>query len=227
LQQKVKMIVVACNTITVTCLKELQDLAPVPVIGVIDPVVEYIARVSAGKVAILATPVTVKSGVYGRKLRQRRADMTVWEKSCPAFVPLIEQGLASSIAAEALVEAALADMPADVDTIQLGCTHYRMLRPAIAAQVQPGVQIVDSAASTAQEVQRVLGYLGQLQQGRELRDEFYFTSLTDRMLKSGRQMFGGDIVANSHKLTLRLLAQSPQMLCSANQCPVRSGQSKV
>jgi glutamate racemase len=42
------------------------------------------------------------------------------------------------------------------DTLVLGCTHFPMLAGAIRAAVGPGIQIVDSAATTAKSVRETL-----------------------------------------------------------------------
>ena len=195
-------------------------MSPVPVIGVIEPSVEHLVRASAGRIAVLATPVTIASGVYGRQLKKRRPMMMVWEKGCPAFVPLIEQGLANSPAADALVEATLANMP-QVDTIQLGCTHYVMLQSVIQKLVGPKVRIVNAAGPTAMEVERVLKYLGLLRTGNGLNEDgFFFTKFTPNLMFNAQQIFGRSIDGRSHRLRLHTLEQSPRLLCSANQCPV-------
>ena len=42
------------------------------------------------------------------------------------------------------------------DTLLLGCTHFPVLAPSIAKVLGPGVQIVDSAATTAASLAEVL-----------------------------------------------------------------------
>lgn len=220
LRQNVKMIVVACNTITVACLKELQDMAPVPVIGVIDPAVAHLATVANGRVGVLATPVTVASDVYARKLKAVCPEWVVWSKACPTFVPLIEKGLADSPAAEAMVAEALSDMPAEVDTLQLGCTHYIALEPVLRRRLGQQVRIVDSAMPTAREARCILERLQMRRTGpKVVNDELYFTDLTAGIVRVGTRLLGADVAEMGISLELEVLQQSPDLVCSANQCP--------
>ena len=65
---------------------------------------------------------------------------------------VVEEGLAQSPEADLLLRHYLASRPADLDTLILGCTHYPVLREAIAKVVGPGVALIDSADEIAQVV---------------------------------------------------------------------------
>jgi glutamate racemase len=149
-QLDVAGIVVACNTASASALPELAEHTPVPVWGVIDPGVEAACRATrTGKVGVIGTTGTIRSGVYQRKLEA--AGLTVWAQACPMFVHLVEEGLADSDDARVLTKHYLETMP-DIDTLILGCTHYPVLAPVIQQRAGDSVTLVSSAEVTAEVV---------------------------------------------------------------------------
>lgn len=155
----VKLIVVACNTASVS-LPAMQDaLAPLPVIGVIEPGAEAALAVSpSGPIAVIATEGTVKGGAYVRAIGSR-GSVPVVQQACPLFVPLCEEGLTEGAIAEAVVHRYLDPLLATVPKpkcLLLGCTHYPVLKDVLARIAGPGIAIIDSAATTAAAVERLL-----------------------------------------------------------------------
>jgi glutamate racemase len=158
LNQGVEGVVIACNTASAASLPELAERTPVPVWGVIDPGVEAARRLTrTGRVGVIATTGTIRSGVYQRKLEA--LGLSVWAQACPMFVHLVEEGLAGSPEAELLARYYLAGRPA-IDTLILGCTHYPVLRDVLQRVAGPDVQLVASAEVTAAAVAESLGPAG-------------------------------------------------------------------
>jgi glutamate racemase len=143
-----KLVVVACNTAS-TCIDS--STATVPVIGVIEPGVQAASAASRGGViGVMATRGTIASGSYQARLEARGFD--VWAKACPMLAPLVEEGLADSLEAQLLIEHYLNERPSNMDALILGCTHYPVLKHAIAAHVGDSISVVDSAFVTAKAV---------------------------------------------------------------------------
>lgn len=158
-QRGVKMVVIACNTASVS-LPALKDaLAPLPVVGVIEPGADAALAASPhGPIAIAATEGTVWGGAYVRAI-ERRGDATVVQQACPLFVPVAEEGLTNGPIAEAIVHRYLDPLLATVpkpNCLLLGCTHYPVLKDAIATIAGPDITIVDSAQTTAAAVETLL-----------------------------------------------------------------------
>ncbi len=147
-----KMVVVACNTAS-TCIDS--TTAFVPIIGVIDPgVLAASAASNGGVVGVLATRGTIASGAYQTRLEARGHD--VWAQSCPMLAPLVEEGLADQKEAQLLIEFYLQQRPKNLDALILGCTHYPVLKNAIATYLGDTIQVVDSAYATANVVAKEL-----------------------------------------------------------------------
>lgn len=161
LSRGVKAVVVACNTASALALDSLE--MPVPVWGVIEPGARAADAVTRGRVGVIATESTIASDAYGRALRRLRPELTVLSKPCPLFVPLVEEGWQDDPVTREVASRYLDPVLAEgVDTLVLGCTHYPLLAPVIAAVAGPDVTLVDSAESTARTVAAGLAEAGLL-----------------------------------------------------------------
>jgi len=158
LEQGVKAIVVACNTATAHALPMLKQELDVPVIGVVEPGARAAVRASrSGRIGVIATAGTIRSGAYVRAIEAEAPDARVTALACPLFVPLVEEGWTDHEATWAIAREYLAPfMNDEVDTLVLGCTHYPLLKPLIASVVGPDVRLIDSAEETALDTRRML-----------------------------------------------------------------------
>ena len=166
-RHRIKMLVVACNTVSAHSLPALADALPIPVVGVIEPGAQVAAsRSKGGTIAVLGTPATVASGAYQTALRRLAPLSPVIVRACPLFVPLAEEGWTDGEVPRLVAERYLGDLRrSGVDTAVLGCTHYPLLAPMIAEVLGPQVAIVDSAEAVTQSVVTVLGAHGLLRNG--------------------------------------------------------------
>jgi glutamate racemase len=164
-EHDVKAIVVACNTSTAVGIVALRRRYAIPILGVIRPGATAAALATRdGQVGVIATPATIRSHAYLRAITDEDPSVRVIEHATPTLVPFVEAGVLSGATAEGAVEDALAPLfqPSDapIDTLLLGCTHYPLLRPIIAALAGPQVAIVDSATATASALADMLDING-------------------------------------------------------------------
>ncbi len=162
LDEDVKLLVVACNTASAVALESLRAaVAPVPVIGVVEPGSR--AAVEArpgGSHLVLATETTVRLGAYRNALARLDPAASVRELPCELLVALAEEGWTEGVEAESVVRRYLGIVEQGgyaPDSIILGCTHFPLLRDAIAASAPSGASIVDSAETTVRVVEEALG----------------------------------------------------------------------
>ncbi len=80
-----------------------------------------------------------------------------WSRRATCPGPLVEATVAEALAPWF---GATGPAPATIDTLLLGCTHYPLLRPIIAAIVGDQVAIVDSATATASALAEQLAVNG-------------------------------------------------------------------
>ena len=187
----VKMLVVACNSIEVAAIEQVTNAAGVPVIGVIDPGVRAAVRATHnGRIGLIGTEATVKSGAYERALARTGASVTMISGACPLFVDYVERGDTASAELNGIAREYLEPLAdEDVDTLILGCTHYPMLSGLIARFMGPDVHLVSSAEETARDVYAALVDGGMLRMDGTPEHEFlctgdpsHFTEVAERFL---------------------------------------------
>jgi glutamate racemase len=154
LEQRVKAVVIACNTSTAHALETLQAESPVPVIGVIEPGAAAAAAAGGDRpIGVIGTAGTIASNAYAKAIRRLRPDAAVEQRACPLFVPLVEEGWFEHQAADLIAREYLAPLTtAGVGTLVLGCTHYPLLKPLLQRVMGPGVRLIDSGEETARVV---------------------------------------------------------------------------
>src|SRR5207253_46955 len=162
--QGIKMLVVACNTVSADSLPALADALPIPVVGVIEPGAQAAAaRTRGGAIAVLGTPATVASGAYQAALRRLAPLSSVLARACPLFVPLAEEGWTDGEVPRLVAERYVGDLRrSGADTVVLGCTHYPLLTAPITEVLGPKIALVDSAEATAVAVEELLAGRGLL-----------------------------------------------------------------
>lgn len=163
--QGIKLLVVACNTASAVALDALREqMAPLPVIGVVEPGASAAVATRPGAAhLVLATEATVRLGAYRKAIGALDPTATIRELACEMLVSLAEEGWTDGDIATSIVARYLAQLPEEArrpDCVILGCTHFPLLREAIAAVLADGTAIVDSASTTARSARRLLDDLG-------------------------------------------------------------------
>lgn len=162
-EQGIKLLVVACNTASAVALDTLRrELAPLPVVGVVEPgATAAVTAHPGGEHLVLATEATVGLGAYKAAILQRDPGATVREQACEVLVSLAEEGWSDGDIARAIVRRYLDEAHGEsLDTIILGCTHFPLLKAAIRDVADDNVTLVDSASTTASVVRAALEAAG-------------------------------------------------------------------
>lgn len=160
LTKDIKLLVIACNTATAVALDEIKQRVPIPVIGVIQPGARAANKYTKnGKIGVLGTEGTIKSGMYLENLLQKNKDLNMTSLACPALVPLVEsQQYATPLAKKVIAETLAPIKNKGLDTVILGCTHYPLLRDTIQKTLGHTVKLVDSGQETISDVSILLDY---------------------------------------------------------------------
>jgi glutamate racemase len=158
LAERAKIIVVACNTASALAVPRMKEMFKVPVQGVVAPgAAAAVASTKNKTVGVIGTRATIASGAYEHAINSLDAEIRVISVACPLLVPLIEEGMFEDKVTDLMLARYLAPLlSAGIDTLVLGCTHYPLLREAIARTAGPGVTLVDSAENCALAVKALL-----------------------------------------------------------------------
>jgi glutamate racemase len=158
-----KHVVIACNTASALALESLRPQFPeLPLTGVVEPgaraAVLALKPGPAGKIAVIATEATIRSGAYLSAITRHRPGTQVLARATPLLVPIIEEGRTLDdplvrLCLQQYLDPILENQPG---ALVLGCTHYPILRPLICEMAGEKVCVIDSAAQCAQDVREHL-----------------------------------------------------------------------
>lgn len=194
LKSDIKMLVAACNTASAYAVASLKKTLKIPVIGVIEPGSRAaVAATRNNRIGVIGTEGTIRSGAYSNTIKALNPSVETFVKACPLFVPLVEEGWADDEVTRLVAERYLGELKeSGIDTLVLGCTHYPLLKKTISSVMGPEVMLIDSAASTAEEVRRVLAEKDLLSRNGPdgAVHSFFVTDSPERFLAVGRRFFG-------------------------------------
>jgi len=194
-ENDVKMIVIACNTVSAVALFDIRERFPnIPVIGIIKPAAEKVIQACSAenRIGIIGTKATILSGVYDQLIKGQNSELNVFSMACPAFVPLIEEGILNNEIMDLTIKHYLNDFLLEnrIDTVVLGCTHYPLIRENI-ERLYPGIQIIDPSQEIISTIKDVLAERGLGAKDSTFGSTFYasdlsenFTNMIDRIFEN-------------------------------------------
>jgi glutamate racemase len=185
--ENVKMIVIACNTVSATCLEDLRTRHPnLPILGIISPAARAVARAcnADNHIGIIGTKATVRSGAYRNKILKYNPTLDICETACPAFVPLIEEGIIENEIMDLSIRYYLDQFISyhHIDTLVLGCTHYPLIRKNI-AKIYPDLSIVNPSEEALDSIVGTLTDRDLLANAAVGEHTFYASDLSENFVK--------------------------------------------
>jgi len=201
----IKVLVIACNTVSSVSLRDLQAAADVPVIGVIEPGAKAaVASTVNKKVGVIGTSATIQSNSYARAIKALDSSVEVAGLACSLFVPLVEEGWTEGRIVEMIAEKYLREIrDSGIDTLVLGCTHYPLLKGVLSRIMGNGVTLIDSAIETAKELKAVMGRSSLLKsECADVKREYYVTDSPEKFREVGERFMEREL-NNIHKIELK------------------------
>ena len=182
----VKMIVIACNTVSATCVDDLQQRFPqIPIIGIIEPTARYVATYRGVKenVGVIGTKVTITSHAYKNMIHRYNDRLHIVEAPCPAFVPLIEEGIIDNEIMDLTIKYYMDSFVQHhaLDAIILGCTHYPLIKKNI-EKLYPQLDIINPSDIVAGRIREVLDDRDGFARGSDFTNVFYASDLSENFI---------------------------------------------
>ncbi|MBI5329042.1 MAG: glutamate racemase [Betaproteobacteria bacterium] len=204
LEKRVKMLIIACNTMAAVAAQVVRDLSPAPVLDVIEAgALSALAATRNRRIGVIGTPTTINSNAYARAIHAIEPDVHLTSRACPLFVPLVEEGWleheVTRLTAEEYLRPVLGE---HVDTLVLGCTHYPLLKPMLARVAGPGVALVDSADAMAEQAAALLSERGLHNPARLPPEYQYWVTDVPLRFQSIGESFLGRSLNNIHVVQL-------------------------
>ncbi len=185
-ESNVKMIVIACNTISSTCLGELRQRLPdIPVVGIITPAAQEVVRkcTTSSRIGVIGTKVTIASHAYRNFIEELKPELSVFETACPAFVPLIEEGIIDNEIMDMTIRYYMDDFvnQNQLDTVVLGCTHYPLIKDNI-SRIYPQLQIINPSSVVIGQIDRILTARDMHAENSDFTNVFYASDLSENFV---------------------------------------------
>lgn len=197
ISKDVKMIVIACNTVSAICIDMLRAEFPqVPIIGVVSPTARVVANKCNGSdhVGIIATKVTVNSGAYEKKIREKNSIIQTFSKACPAFVPLIEEGIIDNKIMDLTIKYYLDQFIEEnkINTLVLGCTHYPLIASKI-KNIYGDIKIINSSKEVVEAIRIELDRTDSFaEENNSFENEFFASDLSENFINMIKKILGSD-----------------------------------
>jgi glutamate racemase len=188
LEQKVKAIVVACNTASASSLDTIIQRFDIPFVGVVEPgAIAACSVTKLKKIGIIGTEATVSSGAYEKEINVINNDVKMVLKACPLFVPIVEEGWQDTEIADLTAKQYLEELKGKgIDALVMACTHYPLLEKTIGRVMGEEICLVNPAFETAKALKELLASLGiQNQEGVQGEYRFFVSDNPVKFKKVG------------------------------------------
>lgn len=208
MHKNVKAIVVACNTVSSVALNELAKNFNVPIIGMIEPGAKFaVKHTKNGRIGVIGTRSTVNNKAYSIEIKKHNPEIEVFEKACPLFVPLAEEGWVKTKATYEIAGVYLKELrELDIDTLVLGCTHYPILADVIQEVIGENVTLVDSGIASAEVVRNELNRVGFETNSKASGHHDFYVSDIPVTFKEVAELFLGRPVKDIRKIEIEHIA---------------------
>ena len=192
-----KAVVIACNTASAIAYEYLRDKhkGNIPIINVIDPIVEAVVKNESVKtIGLIATKTTIESGVYQEKLSRRAPNVKVKALATPLLVPMIEEGFSNDKISETVIENYLnAGALQGIDSLILGCTHYPLIRSEIDSFYKGKITLFDSTTIVANKLKSILANENLLSGKKESKNKFFVSDFTESFKRASRTFYKKEV----------------------------------
>lgn len=151
-----KLVIVACNTASVSTLSFLRRKFPETLfVGTVPPIKPCAETTKNKKIGIMCTPGTAKSEYQKDLIKKFAPDCEVLIKSCPGLVEAIENNDNASV--QKYISEYLSLLKKyNIDTLGLGCTHFPLAEKNIQDFMGENVKLIDPGSAVARQALRLL-----------------------------------------------------------------------
>ena len=207
LQKNIKALVVACNTASSIAIPDLKKMFDIPIIGMIEPGSRMaLSKTHNKKIGVIGTRATISNLAYSKEIKRMNEKAEVFEKPCPLFVPLAEEGWIKHRATYEIAEEYLKELrEEEIDTLVLGCTHYPILSDVIQKVIGPKVSLIDSGVASSELIKTELEKFSLLSDSEATGSQEYYVSDIPAKFKEVAELFLGREIDHVHKVDLEVL----------------------
>lgn len=196
IKRDVKIIVIACGTATSQALEILKKKFEIPIIGIIEPTVQYVKKQKYRKIGVIATEGTIRNGAWERQLKENISDIDVTNKACPMLATIAEEGRATGKEGRMAIKEYMQPFKKQkINKIILGCTHFPIYEQLIREELKYNVELINTGKTVAKYLKKYLNENGLNSKKENKNIEIYltkeeknFSNIIKNILKSCRNV---------------------------------------
>lgn len=187
-----KIIVIACGTATSQALEEMKKIFNIPIIGIIQPTVEYLKEKNIKNIGVIATTGTIRSEGWKKQINKEIKGAKTVNKACALLAPMAEEGWVNNKIAEFAIHEYLKDIK-DIDALILGCTHYPLFKNIIKKELGENVEIINTGVMVGRKVKQYI-YDNKLENNKEhaSKTKIYLTDLECNFVNVAKKLLQKD-----------------------------------
>lgn len=157
IEKNVKLIVIACGTATSQSLDVLKKEFDIPIIGIIEPTVDYLQKNVKGKetIGVIATQGTIRSNAWEDKIIEKLPNVKVNSEETPLLATMAEQGWTNNKVAKYTIKEYMKCFK-KINRLVLGCTHYPLFELLIRKELSKKVDIINTGEKVANYLKEYL-----------------------------------------------------------------------
>lgn len=149
--------IIACGTATSQSLDIVKEEFDIPIIGIIEPTVQYVKEKQIKKIGVIATTGTIRSKEWEKSLKSKINEIEVISKACPLLASIAEEGKIREPKSIETINGYMEKFKREkVNTIILGCTHYPLYDQIIKDQFETKVNLINVGTSVANYVKKYM-----------------------------------------------------------------------
>ena len=157
ISQGSQLIVVACNTATITSIQRLRKSFRIPFVGTVPAIKPACLQSKSKKVAVLLTRTAARGNVFHDLLSSWAQEVEVKSIRSPELVEISEKQLQHTPEALAYLRSVLDPLRDEgVDSLVLGSTHFIFLKQWIMEVYSNQFQIFDPAEGVARQTKHII-----------------------------------------------------------------------
>lgn len=172
----VKVIVIACGTATSQAIEILNNKYDIPIIGIIEPTVEYVKEQCYTEIGVIATEGTIRSGAWESNLKEKISKIQVTNKACPMLATIAEEGRAQSEEGRKVIKEYMKPFKEKkINKIILGCTHYPIYEKIIREELGYEVELINTGVTVSKYLKTYLKSNNLEKISKDIKEEVYLT----------------------------------------------------
>ena len=157
IKKDVKIIVIACGTATSQAIESLHLKFDIPIVGIIEPTIQYVKKQKYKEIGVSATEGTIRNGAWEKKLKENIPNINVISRACPMLATIAEEGRTTGEEGRNAIREYMKPFKEKrIDKIILGCTHFPIYEQVIRKELGYDVELINTGRTVSNYLKKYL-----------------------------------------------------------------------